>query len=180
MGWEGGHPRGYGRYRRVVPLQHLKGGFPLRQGRPSACRGGSVAKCDRRLGANDCALERRHSETRRCASPARGRQAPAGCRIPDAVVVVIVARCLGWQQRHRQKRQDHSIPRSGSNESLLEHIDGVLLSSMEPRVAASTATPAATAPIVAVVVALVVVVLRRAAAVVVPPLLRRPGRWVVV
>lgn len=128
--------------------------------------------------ANDCALERRHSETRRCASPARGRQAPAGCRIPDAVVVV--ARCLGWQQQHRQKRQDHSIPRSGSNESLLEHIDGVLLSSMQPRVAASTATPAATAPIVAVVVTLVAVVLRRAAAMVVPPLLCRPGRRVVV
>lgn len=115
--------------------------------------------------SGNCALERIHSEQE---------------SIDIALALPVAAK--PWhvvEPRHRRHFSDNEIPSKSQDsrraKSLLEHIDGVLLSSVETRLT----TPAAPTPIVAVVVALVTVVLGGTAAVMVVPSLCCHRVWVV-
>lgn len=73
-----------------------------------------------------------------------------------------------WKQKRNTKTT------AVGREPLLEHIDGVFLSSVETRI------PTPTTPVVAVIITFVVVILRWAATMLVPPPLSCCRVWVMV
>lgn len=107
----------------------------------------------------------RARKCRHCASTTSGCQATAGCGGPDDSAHLEI-------MQHHQKRNTKTT--AVGSKSLLEHIDGVLLSSVQARISTSATS------VIAVIITLVVVILRWTAAMMVPSPLSCCRVWVMV